>query len=736
MVDTGNKTSFSTVRQVETPAAGEAASPTTSPEPIKPSETPSHPSDSFARAPTVGHAMVDQSRPTQGLWNERRGTPQRLLSHSDVLRGATSIALRPGQDFGDALKAHYGQEMPSSLLKTIAALNRRNEMPDRRVILAPKLDALYLELNPSEREAKRSMIVNADFVLKAPDQSLTELLDARYGETLSEETRTILETAIRFANGVSREGQLGPIVAMPQTEDLEKIMRRLYMEVDVETFRAEVRDDLPQEADLSRLHGLAQHLASEGETPIVHEPQAGSVFVPTWDDRLGDVARSAYADYLSAPGLTDEEADARMQRVLATLMVLNRLQDVELTDVEELYLPSVEHFETALSTRKMRRSIQAFLIRDPELASSVEEASRFTLDKIEMHRENPIQTQKLTLDGIAAAEEELFMLRFRQEVERYVEETGAPRAGAISAVFEAMTADEDFSDTEIVFRKSGESVREYADRLFEGTLTPHELSIFAENPELLLAFHLGFVDRQGEFEPGVKEEVMASLASTGLVGDDGDIILPQERTQRAVDLLTVEAFNEATGHQFELQEGEGVEAFFARITPGLDDPDQEYLVGDYIFYNIMATRALTTDSGLSLDDSEDIFAEEPDWLAGLDDHELSEFEQQLLYTQLFSEEVVESYDLSEDSEDESLGWSPEVERPVYASLEKRGLSFDGLTEARKAEIQEALAKLQAFLDDLELSVEEYENKIQLGSIAIADALENGSPIGGPLSWFG
>ena len=45
-----------------------------------------------------------------------------------------------------------------------------------------------------------------------------------------------------------------------------------------------------------------------------------------------------------------------------------------------------------------------------------------------------------------------------------------------------MTADDDFSDTEIVFRREGESVRDYADRLFEGTLTPHELSIFAENP--------------------------------------------------------------------------------------------------------------------------------------------------------------------------------------------------------------------------------------------------------------
>ena len=107
---------------------------------------------------------------------------------------------------------------------------------------------------------------------------------------------------------------------------------------------------------------------------------------------------------------------------------------------------------------------------------------------------------------------------------------------------------------------------------------------------------------------------MESLASTGLVGEDGDIILPEEN-QRAVDLMTIAAFNEATGHDFELRDGEGVEAFFARITPSLNDPDQEYLVGDYIFYNIMATRALTSDTGLSLDDSEDIFAEEPD-LAG------------------------------------------------------------------------------------------------------------------------
>ena len=189
--------------------------------------------------------------------------------------------------------------------------------------------------------------------------------------------------------------------------------------------------------------------------------------------------------------------------------------------------------------------------------------------------------------------------------------------------------------------------------MFEGTLTPHELSIFAENPELLLAFHLGFVDRQGEFEPGVKEEVMESLASTGLVGEDGDIILPEERTQRAVDLMTIAAFNEATGHDFELRDGEGVEDF-ARITPSLNDPDQEYLVGDYIFYNIMATRALTSDTGLSLDDSEDIFAEEPDWLAGLDDHELSELEQQMLYTQLFSDEVIEGYDLIDEDEESRL----------------------------------------------------------------------------------
>ena len=67
----------------------------------------------------------------------------------------------------------------------------------------------------------------------------------------------------------------------------------------------------------------------------------------------------------------------------------------------------------------------------------------------------------------------------------------------------------------------------------------------------------------------------------------------------------------------------------------------------------MATRALTSDTGLSLDDSEDIFAEEPDWLAGLDDHELSELEQQLLYTQLFSDEVIEGYDLIDEDEEES-----------------------------------------------------------------------------------
>ena len=215
-----------------------------------------------------------------------------------MLKGATSIALQPEQDFETALRDHYGEALPDSLIKTIAALNRRSEMPNRRVILAPQLDALYLELNPSERAAQRSMILNADFVVKGPDESLTDIIQSRYGETLSPETRQVLETAIRFANGGSRGAQTGPIVALPQTEDLEKIMRRLYMEVDVEAFRAGIREELPKEADLSRLHGLAQHLASEGETSLVHEPEAGAVFIPTWDDRLGDVVRTAYADYL------------------------------------------------------------------------------------------------------------------------------------------------------------------------------------------------------------------------------------------------------------------------------------------------------------------------------------------------------------------------------------------------------------------------------------------------------
>jgi len=738
MVDTGNKTGFPAVRPVDTPKTDRADE-----HPISNSPTNQSPSslthaaapDTFARS-TAPTSTLDASRPTQGLWSERRGTPQRLESQSELLRGADSIALKPGQDFAEALEAHYGQPISKALMKTLAELNQRGEAPNRRVILAPKLESLFFELNPSERKAQRSMILNAEFKLLAPGQTLSDVVAQKYGDSLSPETRQIVETAIRFANGVSRDGQLGPMIAIPQTEDLERITRRLYMEVDVEEFRAGIREELPKEPDLSRLHGLAQHLAKEQDTTLSTTPQAGSVFIPTWDDRLGDVVRTAYAEYLSAPGLTDEEADARMQRVLASVMVLNRLQDVELTDVEELYLPSVEQFETSLSGRKMRRQIQAFLIRDPELAASVKEASLFTLERIEIAQDAPQVVSPLTLDGISAAEEELFMLRFREEVDRYMEETGVPRAGAMSAVFEAMTASDDFTETEIVFRRSGESVRDYADRLFEGTLTPHELSIFADNPELLLAFHLGFVDRQGEFEPGVKEEVLESLASTGLVGADGDIILPEDADQRSIDLLTVAAFNEATGHQFELEEGEGVEAFFARITPELADPDEEYLVGDYIFYNIMATRSLTSGEGLTLDDSEDIFAEEPDWLAGLEDHELSDLEQAMLRTELFTDDISDAYGLSDADEEDSTGWTAELEKPVRMLLEQRGLAFEGLTEERKAEIQEALAKLQAFLDDLELSVEEYENKIQLGSIAIGDALEKGSPIGGPLSWFG
>ena len=157
MVDTGNKTGFPPIRPVEKPADGDAVDTPSVSSTVRAEQTPVS-SDTFLRAPTSSNALSDQSSPTQGLWSERRGSPQRLIAHSEVLKGATSIALQPEQDFETALRDHYGESLPDSLIKTIAALNRRSEMPNRRVILAPQLDALYLDLNPSERAAQRSMI--------------------------------------------------------------------------------------------------------------------------------------------------------------------------------------------------------------------------------------------------------------------------------------------------------------------------------------------------------------------------------------------------------------------------------------------------------------------------------------------------------------------------------------------------------------------------------------------------
>ena len=91
MVDTGNKTGFPAVRPVDTPKTDRADE-----HPISNSPTNQSPSslthaaapDTFARS-TAPTSTLDASRPTQGLWSERRGQKYGPGSMGDAA-GSTS----------------------------------------------------------------------------------------------------------------------------------------------------------------------------------------------------------------------------------------------------------------------------------------------------------------------------------------------------------------------------------------------------------------------------------------------------------------------------------------------------------------------------------------------------------------------------------------------------------------------------------------------------------------------
>ena len=68
----------------------------------------------------------------------------------------------------------------------------------------------------------------------------------------------------------------------------------------------------------------------------------------------------------------------------------------------------------------------------------------------------------------------------------------------------------------------------------------YEIAEFTQRPEFLVAVHLGIMSRNGEFEPGEKQALVAGLQELGLMDENGSIVLDENAISSSIDAKTVE----------------------------------------------------------------------------------------------------------------------------------------------------------------------------------------------------
>lgn len=712
-------------------------------------------SDTFTTSPATltlpKLETPEQPLPSKELGKGRPTGPRQSVSNNPTLSNAERVAVLGGEDWAAVIQRHYGVELSPALVSQIAKANgQTSDMRPQKLVAMPTLKDLYFELHPAEREASRKIIQRARFVSVSPGQSMEEVIKQHYS-IKNPRALDALAGAALFLNDSTRYGATPSVIALPSLRDLGGLLGRMRTEVKAVEDRRGTTDEVAILPPMRPTPGRKlRDILTTDKKALYTVPVAGGRYQTEWNDNLGDLSIYVYREALLEEGLPADEAEERLQEIMAVVARINDLTTVDVGASREMYLPTMKEIEGFLSDRRARQETDRFKSPKNQVWNEILEVSQgaqFRAKAIEtlvVGTSAPDSTSRM--DGIETASHVVSDMRL-EEAHNKRTAIGLPHLGSIySVLMDVYDDSRKVSPGDLKFRRADESFGDYAQRLFNDTLKPRELEMFKAHPEMLLAIHMKIMNRNTKWEPGQRDALESGLRKLGLMDEAGHVNFEDCETPAAVDKKTAESFLAATGLDEPFIDGESIDVFFGRVSRApLTDAQRESL-RVLVFFNVMAKKSLSElekNGGhpssmdhhhLDLDDVEASMGVRSEEFYGNSGSALSDHERAVLGAILLGAQSSEEPTTAQESsgEDDTRRANAFRARFFFELKKEWQEPVVFSDEQDKLFRQASLRMMEDMLDD----VEAYEQKIQEGVRQVAQLLMSGQPLGAPASWFG
>ena len=287
--------------------------------------------------------------------------PRQVAAKDPVLNNCERIAVQEGETWSQAIERHYGAKLSPALVARIAQANgQQSDMRPPKVVAMPHPQDLFYELHPAERAAGRKMIQSAKFVAVEPGQSIEDVIKQHYKVKNPKALKGLAEATL-YLNDTSRYGATPSVIALPSLRHLGHLLGRMRDEVVAVEGRRSTVDEVAILPPLPPTPGRRlRDILTTDKKELYSIPVEGGRYQTEWNDNLGDLSIYVYREALLEEGLSPEEAESRLQDIMATVARINDLTTVDVGASREIYLPSMREIEKFLSDRKVRQATENF----------------------------------------------------------------------------------------------------------------------------------------------------------------------------------------------------------------------------------------------------------------------------------------------------------------------------------------------------------------------------------------
>ena len=764
--------------------------------PLKASVDQQKSKDSFQMEGRV--TASDSKRPLDDFSEISKPSEERKPLRSNfsdpLLTGGVVVVANEAERWTELLDRHYGVELPLALVERIAYAHNSTSSslpPDK--IIAPSLEELYHDIHSRDGNRAADIVQRSSIQIVAEGQTLEELLKDHYcgvggltHEDLDDDFVEIALMALSVLNGGNRYTGKPLVVALPSVDDLAMLVDRLRSDMSRMNVRREAWrknqgsvDSSPQEAlpPLASSRGsspsrtpssantksessnsppvVRTNIRADGEvgvfrfgdpSSLAQEPQitgiaqAGKYYQPELGEKMADVAAYVYRDFLTRPGVTPEEAEKELQEIMLAVVRWNKLKTLDIGHVPVVYWPSVAQLERFMGHPEVRAGAEKLKLAAPHLWQAIVATSKDSQVRARI-AQDLVVVENRTADEQLKAIQHASDIVYSMQLEQMWSNPDFWDLGFYGPVWDSNKDSglgQRVAPGELLARKPNETFEQYARRLFDGVLASYEIAEFSERPEFLVAVHLGIMNRNGEFEPGAKEELLAGLLKFGLVNDNGTLLVGSDLNAAAIDAKTVAIIREKLGINIEREPGEPIDEFLVRASWHARSSQAQDAIKQLWLWNTMAKNGVQTlevvdnQSG----DSIGLGANALDFLYSHDDVLDAYKDMLMLDESLWADDAWAVEPKGSASEEVDLGEEAQaIWHSTRLELMRAGIELELMTLAQMTEFRKSFKKLLEYLDQVERETAEFHEKVVIGARVCANRILNGESVGAPMTWF-